>query len=89
MGGPRRCVADSPVSLVVGLPVVDSVERGEVRCSLISSSDQGHRRLRRRMWRRSVVMIRPATFSSRKRNRLGSQLRGAGQASNWVQVSSS
>ena len=43
------------------------------------------------MRRRPVVMIRPATASSRSRSRLGSQVRAGWscQASSWVQVSSS
>ena len=43
------------------------------------------------MRRRPVVMIRPATLSSRSRRRLGSQVRAGvwDQASSWVQVSKS
>ena len=72
----RRCVAGSPVLggrvLVVGV----QVSAARRWWPLVIRSVQGHRRGRRRMRRRPVVMMRPATASSRSRRRLGSQRAG-------------
>ena len=86
--------AVSPVLLVlVGWCWWVGVRSSAARCwwPLVIRSVQGHRWERRRMRRRPVVMRRAATASSRSRRRLGSQVRAgwSGQASSWVQVSSS